>query len=109
MTSGGSSTLTEPTLLHSQIPLDQLLRREITAVEAGVEMELREQAFTTAWGFHGNRMSEEKAKETTNPPIPFLDIAEEVLYSSLMFRGRCFSFSKYLVRMLYGVDVMDSW
>ena len=93
-----SLNATDSALLHSQIPLDQLLRRDVTAVEEGVEMELREQAFTTAWGYSGNHASEEKhPKENNGRQIPFLDTAEEVLYSSLMFRGRCFSFFKHLV------------
>ena len=96
-----SLNATDSALLHSQIPLDQLLRRDVTAVEEGVEMELREQAFTTAWGYSGNHSSEENhPKENNGRQIPFLDTAEEVLYSSLMFRGRCFSFFKHLVGYL---------
>ena len=81
-----------------QLPLDQIATSNDLAAS---EVQRRQQAFTMALmpglaqqrgSHHPNEMGDKSCQG-------YLSTTEEVLYSSTLLRGRCFSFFKYMVAM----------
>ena len=79
-----------------QVPLDQVTSSDLP----NSQLQLRQLAFTA-----GNLPSVKAIRQSRDTPLQkecreYLDTTEEILYSSTLLRGKCFSVYQYMVGRL---------
>lgn len=79
-----------------QVPLDQVTSTDLP----NSQLQLRQLAFTA-----GNLPSVKAIRQSRDTPLEkecreYLDTTEEILYSSTLLRGKCFSVYQYMVGRL---------